>query len=1058
MDEKDASDLHFRMSKKVAQLTKVIYQLNCRGEDSDQQTRLVADRYESEISEIMSDAKEKISSLRDQLTSKKDDEKIQRVILEMTRQHEMEKADAMRIFEKFKEQALQNESAAKLKFDERIVNVTIDLQSCKEDFTKHVKLIKEQQSSCSSAGKNALDELRRLKEKEVDDLVREYNERYKLMLAQQLDEQDKQEKRLNLEWSKKLDDLSKLLNGKTGDLSKFLAEEKSKNKLVEQELATARSEVKSLKDAKEALETDITRFKNLETNLSSSLAAVVRRLEQSEERESSLQKKYLVVEDHAAALEKQAFTDRQTIVAQKEVVSKQTSTISHLDNEVSVLKQQILQWESRYSDESESKTRLGQQSNEIQVRLQKVQEQLKESEGRNASLQLQLTSRAEEIAKLTAQLTAQKKEHDRTLSALISEHERAISACGSSSAAGTADLLAKHSAEIETIRKSLEAERTAAVENLKQKFSSEMEKVKLEHAAVINGEADSKRQLAKDYKAKLDELENELAQLRARLSGDSASSQRGLQEKDRELQQCKLLLEEERVAHATQVTALQVEHDRKLSKLQGELSAVVKSWEERTTASTLEHKQNVLTLEQELKRQLLEQEKTLKTQHEHVIKALTSKHDADLRDALQAKGKDASDRFAAELAALRRELTDLKEQEKATITLELNRKLADVQQMKECEAKTFNDKIKELERALGQLRESAANSQGNLSNQVEKLLEQNEKLLLSHAAEIDRLNKDHSQSLQKTVSCLTNQHVLQVEAVRKELAQAIATHQEMLNKLSADARQAQRDMEENMKSRIASLEKRKDEERERGLLNQRDHLTAELTKMKHSLENEISVFRHANCVLQQESKALQLRINLLEVQVHGTNDQLRSEQQAHSSTTQTMKEERQASENLLMRSQRTWEEHTAQQLNSQAETMQNEVKHLKREHEVEIADLNSKIKQLKKAVGDLEYKYANRESRSEDVERINGLLKEMREKDDALIKAFNDMKYYKLELHNREESYNKVFGRQPSIANPNTAPAADTVGSKPNNPSSAPPKGFEKVQLDSVKRNKSTAK
>ena len=120
--------------------------------------------------------------------------------------------------------------------------------------------------------------------------------------------------------------------------------------------------------------------------------------------------------------------------------------------------------------------------------------------------------------------------------------------------------------------------------------------------------------------------------------------------------------------------------------------------------------------------------------------------------------------------------------------------------------------------------------------------------------------------------------------------------------------------------------------------------------------------------------------------------------------------------------------------------------------------MNSKIKQLKKAVGDLEYKYANREARSEDVERINGLLKEMREKDDALIKAFNDMKYYKLELHNREESYNKVFGRQPSIANPNTAPAADTVGSKPNNPSSAPPKGFEKVQLDSVKRNKSTAK
>eukprot|EP00756_Hemistasia_phaeocysticola_P065181 Hpha_TRINITY_DN8368_c0_g2::TRINITY_DN8368_c0_g2_i1::g.154400::m.154400 len=64
---------------------------------------------------------------------------------------------------------------------------------------------------------------------------------------------------------------------------------------------------------------------------------------------------------------------------------------------------------------------------------------------------------------------------------------------------------------------------------------------------------------------------------------------------------------------------------------------------------------------------------------------------------------------------------------------------------------------------------------------------------------------------------------------------------------------------------------------------------------------------------------------------------------------------------------------------------------------------------------ELEYKYANRESRQEDVDLINELRAQIRFREEALIHARVDFRSVKLELENRETNYNKMFGRQPSV-------------------------------------------
>ena len=63
----------------------------------------------------------------------------------------------------------------------------------------------------------------------------------------------------------------------------------------------------------------------------------------------------------------------------------------------------------------------------------------------------------------------------------------------------------------------------------------------------------------------------------------------------------------------------------------------------------------------------------------------------------------------------------------------------------------------------------------------------------------------------------------------------------------------------------------------------------------------------------------------------------------------------------------------------------------------------------------LEERFLNRESRPEDVERIRFLEAEMIKKNKEVKRVKEEMKYFKLELLNREENFNSKFGRSPNV-------------------------------------------
>ena len=105
--------------------------------------------------------------------------------------------------------------------------------------------------------------------------------------------------------------------------------------------------------------------------------------------------------------------------------------------------------------------------------------------------------------------------------------------------------------------------------------------------------------------------------------------------------------------------------------------------------------------------------------------------------------------------------------------------------------------------------------------------------------------------------------------------------------------------------------------------------------------------------------------------------------------------------------------------------------------------MDQKYRDLNERFNELQGIYEGRPSRPEDTQLIQKLQEEVLEKEGDLKKAAEDMKFYKLELINREHTFNNMFGNNPNVGLMNPMQAAAKVSTKlpPTNQPNIPRKG-----------------
>ena len=98
------NDSSLKMSKKIAQLTKVIFHLHTRNEENEEFVKAVKKSYEREIDVIVREANNIVSRQKEAIQVQKEAGDIASKLKEMQEKHETEKRKAQLDLEKYKEE------------------------------------------------------------------------------------------------------------------------------------------------------------------------------------------------------------------------------------------------------------------------------------------------------------------------------------------------------------------------------------------------------------------------------------------------------------------------------------------------------------------------------------------------------------------------------------------------------------------------------------------------------------------------------------------------------------------------------------------------------------------------------------------------------------------------------------------------------------------------------------------------------------------------------------------------------------------------------------------
>ena len=180
-------DLHHKMSKKIAQLTKVIYHLNTKNEDHATMLETLDLQHKLEIEQLTKDAQSRMASQKE-MADMKQKMMIQAAQMEkLNKKHAAEKQKTLAEVEKLKENMQNREvqliSDWQLKTDqlnedvEKVVKAFAEKVAAFDNSRKEIKVALDVAMSSSDSSNLAM---KKAHENEIEELVRSSNEKYRL--------------------------------------------------------------------------------------------------------------------------------------------------------------------------------------------------------------------------------------------------------------------------------------------------------------------------------------------------------------------------------------------------------------------------------------------------------------------------------------------------------------------------------------------------------------------------------------------------------------------------------------------------------------------------------------------------------------------------------------------------------------------------------------------------------------------------------------------------------------------------------------------------------------
>ncbi|XP_072264926.1 protein FAM184A isoform X3 [Pyxicephalus adspersus] len=1012
------ADLHLKMSKKIAQLTKVIYALNTRNDEHESGVQAIKEAHEEEIQQILAETREKILQYKNKVSEETELKRKIQALEESLEEHKKMKHQAITEFEVYKHRVEDMQLCAEAQHVQRVVTMSREVEEIRKRFEERIRSFMQLQVQFEKDKRAALEELRTSHRIEMQELLKvQHNQNATINKGQETLEEMH---RLQVEdLNKKLEDLrlerKKLVEDYEGKLSKAQAfYEHELEALKRSQLFTAES-LHACKQKEAEMKRE---FQNQEAILQKNLGI--------------LKTEFQVVQEEAASLREKCQKLQTSLTAAE-------SNVQVLQKQLETVKQEEMSLLSKHKDmESElaaAREHLQQQATELVLKAshigmlqatQMTQEAtIQDLESEKARIKEKIVRLEEERTLLQTKnqnLDERQRQQILALEKKINEAKQTQREC--------------YEKELINLRIKFEEETI----QLKEAHAKMLEEMSWKHQAALeaaqsstNKEKKLQMELQQQYEKEKQELEEDKNQLKQQLETLKEELTSKLTNANQEISRLQDLVKksEQGLGSAEcHITSLKDAQNR----LQNELDI--------TRERLRETSDSLFAVQGELEKERQDHESLISNMREEE----RLKKDKVARD-LELKWTES---LRQECSKLREELrTQHEEDKKAAMAQLLQLKEREINTAKDSWQKKVEDLLDQisllkqnLEMQLCQSQNALQQLQSQFSQERQRLTRELQELEEEHQQRQKSLQEAHMLAFQSMEEAKDQEHKDLEERLHQKYSEELQSvkdaHKQVMDMLRVEMEQELQtlrfELEDEGKAMLASLRSELNHQHAAAIDQLRNHHHQEMEAVAEELE------RHKDLSKRQESELLG-RIAELEKQLRHQEQHVANLNKEllilHESINTLTKElEFKGKEILRIRSEANQQIRVHEQdLNKKHEEDKNDLTaaHIREKQRIMAefaktqAVLMEKNSALQVSLTEMEEKYQNREPRPEDLQVISELKDMVAERDQLIKKLIEDKKFYQLELVNRETNFNKVFNASPNVGviNPLVKPSPE---------------------------------
>uniref|UniRef100_A0A8C8J7W6 Protein FAM184A/B N-terminal domain-containing protein n=1 Tax=Oncorhynchus tshawytscha TaxID=74940 RepID=A0A8C8J7W6_ONCTS len=164
-------DLHLKMSKKIAQLTKVIYALNTKNDEHEDEMESLREAHEDEVQHIVTETHDKIMQYKSKMVDEVDLKRHLQSLEESVELHEHMKRQALAEFEMYRQRMEDSQLCTEAQHTQRVVSMSREVEEMRRDFEEKLRSFGQAQAQFEQDKRRAIDELRTTHRQEVQELL-----------------------------------------------------------------------------------------------------------------------------------------------------------------------------------------------------------------------------------------------------------------------------------------------------------------------------------------------------------------------------------------------------------------------------------------------------------------------------------------------------------------------------------------------------------------------------------------------------------------------------------------------------------------------------------------------------------------------------------------------------------------------------------------------------------------------------------------------------------------------------------------------------------------------